>query len=103
MQAENVTIRHNPPNLDADHPSTGVNFARRSTVEVEIWPTSIVLPKGYRLMLTVQGRDFELPGLPGRMLHTHPEDRPAGEFGGTDTILTGGAHASYLLMPHIQG
>lgn len=72
-------------------------------VEVEIWPTSIVLPKGYRLMLTVQGRDFELPGLPGRMLHTHPEDRPAGEFGGTDTILTGGAHASYLLMPHIQG
>ena len=72
-------------------------------VEVEIWPTSIVLPKGYRLMLTVQGRDFELPDLPGRMLHTHPEDRPAGEFGGTDTILTGGAHASYLLMPHIQG
>ncbi len=72
-------------------------------VEVEIWPTSIVFPSGYRLMLTLQGRDFEFPGVPGRMLHTHPQDRPAGEFGGTNTILTGGAHGSYLLMPRIPG
>lgn len=72
-------------------------------VEVEIWPTSIVFPKGYRLVLTMQGRDFEFPELPGRMLHAHPEDRPSDEFGGTNTIHTGGDQASYLLMPHIPG
>ena len=70
-------------------------------VELEIWPTSIVFSKGGRLTLTLQGRDFEFPGMPGRMLHTHPLDRPAAEFGGVDTIITGGVHASYLLMPHI--
>src|SRR5262249_58171477 len=31
-------------------------------LDVEIWPTSVVLPVGYRLALTVQGRDFEFPG-----------------------------------------
>ena len=71
-------------------------------VEVEIWPTSMVFPKDYRLTLTLQGRDFEFPGVPGRMLHAHPLDRPAEEFGGVNTILTGGVHASYLLMPHIS-
>ena len=70
-------------------------------VDVEIWPTSIVVSTGYRLVLTLQGRDHEFPGSPGRMLHNHPGDRPAAEFAGVDTILTGGATASYLLMPHI--
>ncbi len=55
-------------------------------VEVEIWPTSIVVPKGYRLVLTIAGRDFEFPGISGRMLHDHPADRPAAEFGGRNTI-----------------
>lgn len=70
-------------------------------LEVEIWPTSIVFPEGYRLELTLQGHDFEFPGVPGRMLHTHPGDRPPEEFGGVTTVLTGGPHASYLMMPLI--
>ncbi len=60
------------------------------TVDVEIWPTSLVLPKDYRLVLTLMGKDFEFEGIPGRLLHHHPEDRPATEFGGTNTIVTGG-------------
>lgn len=69
-------------------------------LEVEIWPTSIVCPAGYQLVLTLQGRDFEYD-VPGRMLHNDPADRPANEFGGVNTVHTGPAHPSYLLMPHI--
>ncbi len=72
-------------------------------VDVEIWPTSIVVPRGYRLVLTIKGCDFEFPGTPGRMLHDHPGDRPLDEFGGRHTIHTGGSRASYLLMPFIPG
>jgi predicted acyl esterase len=70
-------------------------------VDVEIWPTTMVFPKGYRMVLTLQGRDFEIPGVPGRMLHNHPEDRNPVEFGGVNTIATGASHESYLLMPVI--
>ncbi|MBT5050754.1 MAG: CocE/NonD family hydrolase [Rhodospirillaceae bacterium] len=69
-------------------------------LHVEIWPTSIVCPPGYRLVLTLQGRDFEYD-VPGRMLHNDPLDRPKAEFGGINTIHTGGDHPSYLLMPLI--
>ena len=79
-------------------------------VEVEIWPTNVVLPKGYRLMLVVEGQDFERPGRPpmvrdgipyggsGSYLHT---DRNPVLYGGTNTIVTGPAHDSHLLLPII--
>jgi predicted acyl esterase len=70
-------------------------------VDVEIWPTSMVFPTGYRLVLTLQGRDFEFPGTPGRMLHNHPQDRDPVEFGGMHSITTGGRHQSYLVLPVI--
>jgi predicted acyl esterase len=70
-------------------------------VDVEIWPTCLVWPPGYRLALTLMGKDFEFEGVPGRLLHTDPQDRPLPEFGGTHTIVTGGGHASYLLLPVI--
>ena len=69
-------------------------------LDVEIWPTSIVCPPGYRLILTIQGRDFEYD-IPGRMLHNDPADRPEKEFSGLNTIHTGAGQASYLLLPHI--
>lgn len=70
-------------------------------IDVEIWPTSMVYPKGYRLVLTLMGKDFEFPGVPGRMLHNDPVDRDATEFGGANTIMTGAEHDSYLLLPVI--
>jgi hypothetical protein len=85
--------------------------------DVEIWPTSIVVPKGYRLALTVQGKDWEYPAdarivqakdyeLPAAEAGVRPGDpehasHDPGIFGGTNTILTGASHASYLLMPLI--
>ena len=36
--------------------------ASRSTLDIEIWPTSIVVPAGYRIALTVRGKDYEHAG-----------------------------------------
>jgi predicted acyl esterase len=69
-------------------------------LDVEILPTSIVVPKGYRLALTIMGKDFCLQG-PGRILHNDPRDRNEAEFGKTAKVLTGKAYESYLLLPYI--
>ena len=56
-------------------------------VDVEIWPTSIVVPVGYTLALTIAGKDFERPETQGLMkgsgifLHDDPADRPDALFG----------------------
>jgi predicted acyl esterase len=83
-------------------------------LNVEIWPTSVIIPAGYRLGVTLQGRDFELPGTGpwptafgvsmrghGIFLHDEPADRPPAIFGGTTTLISGGASPSYLLLPVI--
>jgi predicted acyl esterase len=84
------------------------------TVDVEIWPTSVIIPAGFRLGVTAAGRDFELPGdgpWPsafgvtmrgnGIFVHTEPADRPADTFGGQTTLISGGSRPSYLLLPVI--
>jgi uncharacterized protein len=83
-------------------------------LDVEIWPTSLVLPAGSRIALTVMGKDFERPGPglriqsfanplrgSGPFLHDDPDDRPADVFGGRTTLHTGGSRAAYLLLPVI--
>ena len=37
-------------------------------LDVEIWPTSIVVPAGYRIGLTVRGKDYVYPGGSGGRL-----------------------------------
>ena len=82
-------------------------------LDVEIWPTSLVVPAGYRLALTVRGKDYEYPGAAGDrlstfknelrgsgpFLHDDPGDRPPEVFGGTVTLHAGGRHAAHLLLP----
>jgi uncharacterized protein len=70
-------------------------------VDVEIWPTSIVVPQNYSLMLTIQGKDFEFPDTPGRMLHNSDQDRPGSVFDTTYKIASGPGRESYILMPLI--
>lgn len=78
-------------------------------LDIEIWPTSLVIPAGYRLALTVRGTDFfagDHPGGPenfgpGHIMHNDPEDRPPSIFGGTVRLHTGGEHESYVLLPII--
>jgi len=82
-------------------------------LDVEIWPTCIVIPAGYRLALSVRGKDYAyhqappivaLPGYPafngcGLFVHTDPKDRPDAIFGGKVTIHTGPNRPSHLLLP----
>ncbi|MGH9102563.1 MAG: CocE/NonD family hydrolase [Acidimicrobiales bacterium] len=82
-------------------------------VDVEIWPTSIVVPPGYRVALGVAGRDYTYGGeISERMrsmgylgcgpfTHTDPDARPPDTFGGEVTIHGGGETGSYLLLPVI--
>jgi predicted acyl esterase len=86
---------------------------RAYELDIEIWPTSIVVPAGARLGLTVRGRDYEYPGGAGAGLgtlgavftgvgpfkHDDPEDRPPEIFGKTVTIHCGPAQPSHVLLP----
>jgi predicted acyl esterase len=84
-------------------------------LDIELWPTSIVVPSGHRLALTVRGRDYEwgkstgarlsnfkneLRGC-GPFLHDDPRDRPAAVFGGRTTLHAGPSRQSYVLVPVI--
>lgn len=83
-------------------------------LDIEIWPTNILLPAGYRLGLQISGKDFERPLPPnvpneawvargsGPFLHTLEKDRPKNIFGGTTTIHTGPERPSFLLLPIIK-
>ena len=37
-------------------------------LDIELWPTSVVVPAGYRIALTVRGRDYVYPGGSGGRL-----------------------------------
>ncbi len=64
-------------------------------VEVELWPTSIVLARGQRLELIVASQDD--PRLTP-FTHTDPSDRIQH---GRVRVHTGGDHDSHLLLPRI--
>ena len=84
-------------------------------LEIEIWPTCIVVPPGYRIALTVRGKDYVYPGDAtlklsnmknafngcGPFLHDNPEDRPENRFGGAVTLHAGPDHPSSMLLPVI--
>ena len=84
-------------------------------LDVEIWPTSIVIPAGYRLGVTIRGKDYEYGGASGGklsnfknelkgcgpFLHDDPLDRPAKLFGGTTTLHLGGGRDAFVLLPVI--
>jgi predicted acyl esterase len=83
-------------------------------LDIELLPTSIVVPPGYRLELNVRGRDFNhvqgdrgfanapypMTGV-GNLLHDDPEDRPAAIFGGRNRLHFEQGKEPYLLLPII--
>jgi predicted acyl esterase len=84
-------------------------------LDIEIIPTCIVIPKGYRLALSVRGRDYVYPGGSGGklsnmkneftgngpFLHDDPRDRPMEIFGGQTTIHIGNGRENFVLLPVI--
>jgi predicted acyl esterase len=83
--------------------------------DVELVSTSIVVPKGWRIALSVRGKDYEYTGElsefgkkfhystrgTGGMTHNDTENRPAAIFNNKVTLHAGGARESYLLLPII--
>jgi len=91
-------------------------------LDVEIWPTCIVVPKGYRVGLSVRGKDYEYPGASGGklsnfkneltgcgpFLHNDPLDRPPdgvrrhhhAAFRSRPRILRAAAHRPRRLRAH---
>jgi predicted acyl esterase len=84
-------------------------------LDIEIWPTSIIVPAGYRVGLTIRGTDYEYEGpaaqlshfkgsqLRGVGIYTHADltHRPTHIYGGTTTLHTGPHHPASVLLPHI--
>ena len=84
-------------------------------LDIEIWPTCVVVPAGYRIGLSVRGRDYVYPGGSGGklsnfkneltgcgpFLHDDPIDRPPEIFGGDTTLHFGPGRQPYLLLPII--
>lgn len=75
-------------------------------VQVEIWPTGMHLPAGYRLALTIGGTDFARPddhvGQSSLFLHNDTADRPASRFTGTTTLHFGADQDNLLLTPYLK-
>jgi uncharacterized protein len=87
-------------------------------LDVEIIPTCIVVPVGYRLGFTVRGTDYEFEGDLGDrgvnlgtfanqmrgcgpFLHNDPEGRRADLYGGVTTVTSSPAEPSYVVLPII--
>ncbi len=83
-------------------------------LDVEIWPTCIVVPVGYRIALTIRGKDYEHDGDAavlsnmknpmkgcGPFVHDDEVDRPPAIFGGKVTLHMGPKQKANLLLPVI--
>ncbi len=83
-------------------------------LDVEIWATCIVVPVGYRVALTLRGKDYEWDGPAaslsnmkhpmkgcGPFVHDDPEDRPLEVFGGQVTLHFGADQSASVLLPVI--
>ena len=83
-------------------------------LDVEIWPTCIVVPKGYRIALTIRGKDYEWDGAATRLSnmknpmkgcgpfeHDDETDRPAAVFANKVTLHVGANRKANVLLPVI--
>ena len=84
-------------------------------LDVEVWPTCIVVAAGHRLAVTVRGKDYAYPGgaggpgVPrlgqftgvGPFRHTDPRDRPERIFNGEVTLYCGPRRPAHVLLPLI--
>ena len=84
-------------------------------LDIEIWATSIVVPKNHRIALSVRGKDYEWPGGEvkglgnlddiftgvGPFKHGNKVDRPADIYNGNITIYSGIKYPSSIMLPII--
>ncbi len=85
-------------------------------VDVEIWPSSVVVPAGYTVALTLLGRDYtndvigddahaEISSFKnkfsgcGPFIHDDPHNRPGDVFAGTTTLHVGPDRPARVVLP----
>lgn len=68
------------------------------TVDVEIWPTSVVLLPGETLELQISSNDSDNAGVFG---HDHPQDRPLEKLFGYNELHIGPEYENFLRLPII--
>lgn len=83
--------------------------------DVEIVSSCLVVPKGWKLALSVRGKDYEYTGQlsefaksfhygtrgTGGMTHNDPDNRPKEVFHNRVTLHSGGGRDTHLLLPII--
>ena len=74
-----------------------VKPGERYEVNVEVWPTNVVLEQGEKLLLEIAGHDTQ--GV-GNFSHSHVEDRSAEKLAGFNHIHVGD-DSTWLLLPLI--
>ena len=88
---------------------------KKVDLDIEVWPTSIAIPVGFQIGLTIRGKDYEYPHASGQrlsnfknelrgcgpFLHDDPIDRPTDIFNGQTTLHINAEKAPYLLLPVI--
>jgi predicted acyl esterase len=78
--------------MDVQPPALGEVYP----VDVEIWPTNVMVGRGGTLGLQISSHDTQGSGL---FEHTHPEDRAEKIFKGINCVHVG--PESYLTLPVI--
>jgi len=85
-------------------------------LDIEIHASGMVIPEGYRVALSIRGRDYVYPGEPdaglsnmknqftgvGPFLHDDLDNRPEDVFDNQVTIHIGPDRPSYLLLPIVN-
>lgn len=85
-------------------------------VDIEIWPTCIVVPAGYTVALTIRGKDYEHGGAPvvaphvpyplrgvGPFIHSDQRNRPSAIFSGKNSLHFAEGRQPWLMVPIIPG
>ncbi|KAG4432916.1 hypothetical protein IFR05_011609 [Cadophora sp. M221] len=67
-------------------------------IDVELWPTNVVVEKGSRLVLELSSGDTQGTGIFG---HCHPKDRSDDVFGGVNNVHFNSGNENYITLPII--
>ncbi|KAE8453260.1 hypothetical protein EG329_011327 [Mollisiaceae sp. DMI_Dod_QoI] len=99
VHSENSRHREYMPHRE--YLSTDVQKVRPNEVygvDVEIWPTNVVVEKGGKIVLEVASGDTQGCGI---FQHTSKVDRPESKFSGTNMLHFGGGRENYVMLPVI--
>jgi predicted acyl esterase len=83
-------------------------------LDIEIWPTCVVVPAGYSVALTIRGKDYEYGGAPvvsphvpyplrgvGPFIHADPRNRSPEIYGGKNTLHFNRGRQPWVMLPII--